>query len=144
MWLHRNQTIIIKICMSTVKEITGGKTINARGLYSSDMIVMLCLTLCIECNQKPLLDEVLDAVICRLRVVPFNSKYVERAEYDALPDEEKVNTYVKNTYYKSEEFGALYNQALFQILKPYAKAFYDNKCELPDVPAECAKEIGII
>jgi phage/plasmid-associated DNA primase len=145
--LHKKRYVVAqepdhnkKICMSAVKEITGGKKINARALYSSKMDVLLCLSLCIECNQKPLLDEVLDAVIRRLRVVPFITKSVEQAEYDALPEDERVNVNVKNTYYKSIEFQEKFKQAFFEILKPYAKAFYENNCELPDVPAECAKE----
>ena len=146
--LHKKRYVVAqepdhnkKFSMGVIKDITGGKTINARTLYSDGKnLVFLCLTLCIECNTKPPMDEVLDAVIRRLRVIPFITKSVEQAEYDALAVNDRVNVNVKNTYYKSVEFQEKFKQAFFEILKPYAKAFYANNCELPPVPPECAKE----
>ena len=47
-----------KINTSTLRELTGGEEINARGLYSDNTKVNLNLSFVMECNDKPKLDEI--------------------------------------------------------------------------------------
>jgi phage/plasmid-associated DNA primase len=129
-----------KLSCNAIKEITGDKTINARQLYCGDTKTELTLTLCIECNEKPMLDEVIQAIVRRVRVIPFITQSIEKEEYDKLPESERVNINIRNPAYKTDEFQDKYKQAMFAILLDKFKGFYNNNCELPLVPETCAKE----
>jgi len=106
-----------KIVCATLKEITGEKTINARGLYSSKTKTTLQNTTILEANTIPDFDEVNDAMDRRVRAVPFESKAVDADTYNALDPEMRQNIFIANPYYKSDEFQHKYKQALFCILK---------------------------
>jgi hypothetical protein len=56
----------LRICCSTLKELTGDKTIYARQLYSGNCNSKLSLSLLFECNDMPKLDEVNDATVRRI------------------------------------------------------------------------------
>jgi len=124
-----------KICCSTLKEITGDKTINVRELYSSKCSINLRNTTLIEANEIPSVDEVNDAVSRRLRTIPFTSRYVEKSVYDSLED--KTNVFIADSFYKTDEFQNAYKQALFDLLIPRFKTFVDNKHSLPPQPKCC-------
>jgi phage/plasmid-associated DNA primase len=124
-----------KICCSTLKEITGDKTINVRELYSSKCSINLKNTTLIEANEIPAVDEVNDAVSRRLRTIPFTSRYVEKSVYDSLED--KTNVFIADSYYKTDEFQNANKQALFELLIPRFKSFVDNKHSLPPQPKCC-------
>ena len=124
-----------RICCSTLKEITGDKTINVRELYSSKCSINLRNTTLIEANEIPAVDEVNDAVSRRLRIIPFTSRYVEKSVYDSLDD--KTNVFIADSYYKTDEFQNAYKQALFDLLIPRFKSFIDNKHSLPPQPKCC-------
>ena len=64
-----------KMCSSTLKELTGDKNINSRMNYSNDCEITLCLSLFLECNALPKLDEVNDAIERRIRTIPFVSSF---------------------------------------------------------------------
>jgi P4 family phage/plasmid primase-like protien len=128
-----------KINTSMMKDLTGGNQIKARALYSNDCNVFLRLSLILECNKKPALDEVDPAVERRINEVEFKSKFVEKDVYNTLPEEEKQTSFLRNSYYKTPEFKDKYKQALFQLLiEPYRK-FKDNKYELV-VPDQVRKK----
>jgi putative DNA primase/helicase len=128
-----------KINTSMMKDLTGGNQIKARALYSNDCNVFLRLSLVLECNKKPALDEVDPAVERRINEVEFKSKFVEKDVYDTLPEEEKKTTFLRKSYYKTPKFKDKYKQALFQLLiDPYRK-FKDNKYELV-VPDQVRKK----
>jgi P4 family phage/plasmid primase-like protien len=128
-----------KINTSMMKDLTGGNQIKARALYSNDSNVFLRLSLILECNKKPALDEVDPAVERRINEVEFKSKFVEKDVYNSLSEEEKKTTFLRNGYYKTPEFKDKYKQALFQLLlEPYRK-FKDNKYELV-VPDQVRKK----
>ena len=55
-----------------MKELTGDSTINSRSLYSDNCKVDINLTLVLECNELPKMDEVNDAIIRRTRVIPLS------------------------------------------------------------------------
>jgi len=128
-----------KINTSMMKDLTGGNQIKARALYSNDCNVFLRLTLVLECNKKPALDEVDPAVERRINEVEFKSKFVEKDVYDTLLEEEKKTTFLRNSYYKTPEFKDKYKQALFQILIGSYRLFKDNKYELV-VPDQVRKK----
>ena len=60
---------------NTLKELSGGKQINARGLYSKNTETILHATNIILCNNIPKLDDVDEAISQRLLVVPFRSLF---------------------------------------------------------------------
>lgn len=124
-----------KICCSTLKEITGDKTLNVRDLYSSKCSINLKNTTLIEANEIPSVDEVNDAIFRRLRTIPFLSQYVTADVYETLDD--KLNVFVANSYYKTDEFQDNYKQALFILLIQRFKAFVDNNHSLPNQPKKC-------
>ena len=136
-----------KICMSAVKELTGGNKINARMNYSNDMNTTLCGTHIMECNQRPKLDGRLDeSVVRRVQDIPFVSTFTEDKE---LLANAKVlqNIYPANRYYKSEEFKSEYKFALFKILIEYIQDFHTkhgksvcDKFDAPDIIIQRSKE----
>ena len=113
-----------------MKELTGGTEIKARLNYSNDNSVILCLTLFFECNNKPKLDEVGDAMDGRIFDIFFPNKFVEQDKYEKLTDEEKKTNFIKNVHYKTMEFKNEYRQALFILLSRYHKKYLDNKREI--------------
>ena len=125
-----------KICTATLKEITGDKVINARMNYSNNCVTKLYLTLVMECNELPPLDEVGGGVERRIRAVPFTSKAVSADTYHALAD--TTGYILANPYYKTTEFQQQHRQALFTLLLPYWAAFQKNNYSMPNSPAECS------
>jgi len=119
-----------RICCSTLKELTGDKTINARGLYSSNCNIFLNLSLFLECNDLPKLDEVNDATNRRIRTINFISKFVENKErYEELKD--KPNVYLGDMYYKSEAFQDKFKHVFIQkLLFKYWPIFQKNNYKL--------------
>jgi phage/plasmid-associated DNA primase len=106
-----------RICAPTPKEITGDKTLNARKNYSNDCGVSLLLTLILQCNDLPPIDEVNDEIQRRIRTILFVSKFVSKELLDDLED--KTNLFEANKFYKSDEFRENFKQALIQILLKY-------------------------
>jgi len=103
-----------RCCASTIKELTGDSTINARGLYDGETDKKICATFVMECNVKPRLDEITEAVVRRIRVVPFVTTAVDKTDYDLMDD--KTGYVIKNDVYATDEFRVEYRQALFSIL----------------------------
>jgi phage/plasmid-associated DNA primase len=123
-----------KINCATVKELTGGKDINARLNHSNNTETNLNLTLIVECNDKPKLSDVGDGMKRRVLDIPFNSSFVDKCMYDKLDDEFKSNTFISNGFYKSIEFRNKYKQALFLLLTEY---YYEyNKYGSLNIPDE--------
>jgi hypothetical protein len=112
-----------KIVCATLKEITGEKTINARGLYSSKTKTTMVNTTVLEANTIPDFDEVNDAMDRRTRVIPFEAKAVDKDTYDSLDADMRNNIFVADPYYKSDAFQHKFKQALFNILTEKFVAF---------------------
>jgi phage/plasmid-associated DNA primase len=136
--LHRKRLVITRepdskssINGATIKEITGGSDINSRGLYSSNTKTKLNLSLIMECNDKPKLDEANDAMARRILDIPFKNRFVDKNIYDELDEDEKTNTFLINSEYKTKEFKEKYRQALFLILCDYHKEYIKNNRSLP-------------
>ena len=123
---------------ATIKEITGGTEINARLNFSNDTKTNLNLTFILECNQKPKLNEVNDALSRRILDIPFKNKFVDEITFDNLDDDEKKNTFLINYYYKTKEFKEKYKYCMFLLLAEYYKKFNDNNRKL-NIPSEILK-----
>ena len=116
-----------KINCATLKELVGGTEINARTLYSDKTTTNLCMTFIMECNEKPKLNETSDALSRRIIDIPFKSRFVDKKVYDKLNEEQKINTAIINSYYKTKEFKEKYKTVLFLILKDYFYRYYKSK-----------------
>ena len=129
-----------KICTSTMKELTGDSTINSRSLYSDNCKVELNLTLVLECNELPKMDEVNDAIIRRTRVIPFNSKFVDQNTYNTLDKQEieDNNIFPGSNHFISTEFQNQYKQGLIMILFEQFKKYVSNDFKLGKVPDMCS------
>ena len=116
---------------ATIKEITGGTELNARLNYSNDTKTILNLSFILECNDKPKLNEVNDALSRRILDIPFKNKFVDKDIYDELDEQDKKTTFLINKYYKTNEFKNNYKQTLFLILTEYYKEYFNNGSNLP-------------
>jgi phage/plasmid-associated DNA primase len=124
---------------STIKELTGDKDINARTLYSGNTETKLALSLLMECNDMPIIDETGGGVGRRLVAVPFVLKALEEKDFNNLSEEDKISGKyaLQNTEYITDEFRTKYKQALFMILLDYFKEFVKNKSNIPSPPKDC-------
>ena len=149
--LHNKRFVLVqepdkkhKINCSSIKELTGDKWINCRTLYSTLCVVLLALTLVMECNDLPQLDETGDAMARRIDVTPFDSRFVNQHRYDELSDEEKASGtfHIGNPYYESDNFQDQHKQALMEILFEHFKIFQANGYIMkpPKEVIECANE----
>jgi len=106
-----------KIQVGTMKELTGGGTLNARGLYQTDCEVHLYLTAIMEYNttSKPTLSgDIDDAIQRRLRVCEFDQKFKSRK--NGILEEGYREA---NPLYKTPQFKTQYRCALFKYLLRY-------------------------
>ena len=98
---------------SIIKELTGGGSISARGLYESTCAKELNLTLIVECNKRPLFkEEPTDADARRIVDLLFRSSFVSN---DELLDDDKY-IFKANTSFKTKEFQEKHKFALLKIL----------------------------
>ena len=123
---------------NTIKEITGGSELNARVIYSKDTKVNLELTFILECNEKPKLNEINDALRRRVIDVLFGQKFVDQQEYDdeianKTPEEIEIikkKIGIVDSVYKQKKFKDMNKCMMFNILAEYYKKFSDNKRQL--------------
>lgn len=128
-----------RICASTMKELTGDASINCRTLYSTDTKTNLHLTLMLECNAMPKLDEVNDAIQRRIVVVPFVMKFVDETVWNAHDEASRVanNMVLGNSYYKTDEFRIKYIQALMVVLMRKFDGFRERGYKFSTLPDAC-------
>lgn len=105
-----------KLCGATIKELSGGESINARMNYSNDTSVTLTATHIMECNAKPKIDTNGEALTRRLMDIPFISTFTNDPD---ILSKELDNVYKGNTYYKSKPFKAEFKTVLFDYLINY-------------------------
>ena len=117
-----------KINTSTIKELTGDKELNCRTLYSTDTRTRLKITLLMECNDLPQLDESGDAMARRIDVSPFDSRFMTYDRYNELTEEElgTGKYHLANPEYESSEFVDTHKQALMEILMEHFKIFQND------------------
>lgn len=112
--------------LSAIKELTGGKGICARKLYSNEDKVDLVGTHILELNKKcPMVGDLGDSIMRRLRDIPFVSTYTTDTELLKRRDELN-NVFKANPYYKTIEFQNEFKYALFIYLTRYCKRWEDK------------------
>ena len=89
--------------VSTLKEITGGEEINARGIYKSDTTVNLNATNIIMCNDIPPLDDPDEAMGNRLIVIEFRAMFRTPEKIAEYPKDTPY-LHLVDTYYKEKKF----------------------------------------
>lgn len=118
----------IKLSNSLLRELTGGGKISARKIYSDNEKTILQMTLLLECNKKPLMEEEpQESDMRRIIDLFFGSKFTD--------EKEKINNtniFEKNTYYIEEEFRDKYKYALMKILFEHNKNHYKKKLIVPE------------
>jgi hypothetical protein len=146
--LHKKRLVIgreppkkqnVKLSNSILKELTGGSGISARKIYSDNEKTLLCLTLILECNKKPLLEEEPEeADMRRIIDLLFESKFV-----DVNDNENKINNiniFEKNSYYVQDEFREKYKYALMRILFDNNRDHYKKNLIIPEKVKKRTKE----
>ena len=123
-----------RIVSSTIKELTGDKTLNARLNHSNDCNVNLKLSFFLECNDIPLIDEVGDAVVRRLRFNVFSSLFVNKDTYETLDEEQRKSIFLGNPLYKDDKWQDKFKCVLFDILREKFKIFKKNEYILDEQP----------
>ena len=128
-----------RLNLSNIKQLTGENTINARGLYQSNCIVILLSVLILECNKKPKIDgRVDDSLIRRFVNVFFESIFTNKEHLLQFP-----NYHRANPAYKTDEWQEGHKRALFDYLLTYdyidiyepksiQDSTYDYLCENDD------------
>ena len=101
------------IRMNTAKELTGCDTLNARGLYQSNTITNLLLTLVIEVNQRPELSGRMDnAILNRLIDVNFVNTFTDNPALINNVDYFPENRLFKRFDFKKQHYCALFKYIL--------------------------------
>ena len=120
-----------KINSTTIREITGGSKLSARLCHSNCTDVNLSLTFVLECNNKPLFDEVTDADVRRLMELLFEARFKLKADYDQLDEDEKEKYCVGDPLFKTDKWKDENKQALFELLREYYMGFKQNGIVVP-------------
>ena len=151
--LHNKRLVITSepdskktINSSTAKSLTGNQTLNCRGLYSSNCLTWLALTLLLECNKQPNFDEVNDAILRRLDVIPFVSSFKDPDAYEEFKQSVDGNdptehlVFKADPYFKSNQFKEDNRQALIEKLFIRFEKFRKDGYVFVDVPEQCKEE----
>ena len=130
-----------KVCSSTIKELTGNEKINVRDNYgnSKNCGIKINMTLLLECNDPPSLDETGDGMSRRVRAIPFNSRFVSKEDYDPTDP----NNFIKDISYTTPKFRNEYKQAFTSILMEHFKTFKTNDFNISESPPECKKTTSL-
>jgi hypothetical protein len=137
--IHKKRYIVfrepparLKFQNSIIKEITGGGTFSARGLYDSNTTKDLNNTTICECNDKPAFsDEITNADVRRIIDIYFRASFTDNKD---LVDENN-HIYKANPEYKTPEFKHKYKFALFKILTDQHKKYLANNSILTIAPS---------
>lgn len=123
------------IKISTIKYITGGNNINARGLYSSKTDISICPSMFLMCNDIPKLDTVDDAIKERLVIISFDSLFRE-ADYFVENEVEvgKNDIFMADDSVKHKDFLSKIKLPFMNILLNYFKIFKNNGFKLGTLP----------
>lgn len=123
---------------NTLKELSGGNQLNARGLYMTSTDTVLHNTTIIQCNKIPQLDNVDEAISHRLVVIPFRALF-RKPEDIALMPKDTEYVYEVNNYYKEDEFLNDMKLPFINVLLKYYKEFKDDGRVLKGMPESIKK-----
>lgn len=121
-----------------IKEITGGKTVNARALYSKNTITTLHGTHILLCNTIPSLDIIDEAISQRMIVIPFRAMFRKPEDIALMPENKYVKTI--DSYYKTQDFINKYKLPFLHILLKYFKKFKEDGYLLKNIPLSIKNE----
>lgn len=111
-----------KLNVATIKELTGGKEINARLNYSNNTKCNLKATHILECNERPKLSgKIDDAVVRRLIDIPFRATFTKNPE-DYAGD----YIFQGNDTVKTDSFQQEHKSALFNIIMEHWKLYLES------------------
>ncbi len=125
------------INVATMKELTGGGEINARGLYSSKTTTTLEAILVVEANEKPSLngsDADSNALKERTRDILFESSFTAKTD-EEVDEDNKI--FKQEPYYKTYEFQKNHCCALLNYIMQYEGI---DKIYTPDCVAKRSQE----
>lgn len=113
-----------KLNAGTLKELTGGNKINARGIYSSNTDVNLKATHILECNDRPKIsnENIDNALIQRIIDLEFRSTFTKiRSQIN-----EENYIFEGDDNVKEKSFQEKYKFAFFNILIEYWTEYKNN------------------
>lgn len=111
--------------VSSLKNISGGDEINARGIYSANTNTRLCATNIIDCNEIPPLDKSDAAIDARIKLIPFNSRFLTPQDIAKLPSGTQ-NVYPVNDCYKKDEWQQPRRVAMLLLMIDGLRRMLDN------------------
>lgn len=118
---------------SVLKEISGGRSMNARGIYSTNTDRIIHCTNIILCNDIPKLDHVDKAMAMRLYVIPFRSQFLTQEQMDELP-EGAEHIYPVDGSFKEDKWLEENKIHFLNLLLEYYKKFMDDRHKLRNAP----------
>jgi hypothetical protein len=128
----------LKICCSTMKELTGDTDLNTRGLYQSETHITICPTLGLECNEPIPLDDTTGGSFIRYNAIAFLTVFISQAKYNELSEDRKPLFGILNPEYKTDAWRRAMRQALFIVLAGTPlRAVLDAGGALPPAPPVC-------
>lgn len=128
-----------KVITSTVKDMSGGKAINARGVYCSNTNTKLTCSIFMLSNELPLLDKVDKAMERRLVVFNFNTLFSMQEDLTKYKIKEGKNDdghyyYLANPYFQNMEFIEKVKLPMMNLLIQSFQKFQNNKYVLTEAP----------
>jgi phage/plasmid-associated DNA primase len=119
--------------------MTGGKCINARGLYETNTNTVLTGTIFMCSNELPKLDVVDDAIYRRLIVFNFKTLFKEEADLKKYNLKEGINEdgnayYIADSYFKSTEFIQTIKLPMMNLLIQHFKKFKIDGYNIKNIP----------
>ena len=113
-----------KINISTMKDLTGSNTLNARQLYSNETSITLRGTHILEANKTPKLKGQMDHSIKR-RVIDINFESTFTNDTELI--KYFKNHFPINPHYRTGEFRESHKNALFKYLSNFIQTFNETK-----------------
>ena len=115
-------------CKSTIKDLTGGKIVNARNLYSPNDQTEINGTFGCESNNNPLFDgSITYAEVRRVKLIKFKSRFTM--------DENEVNNekfiFKANDFYVQDEFHQKIKFAFLTLLFEHNKLIFKGQITIP-------------
>jgi P4 family phage/plasmid primase-like protien len=121
----------VRLCSNTIKELTGDREIQARGLYKSDTCVKLNFTLSGDTNAFPLLDAIDGGISRRIVPIPFEAIAVSQEDYDKAEDKSLI--VVKQLKFETERWHTENRIAMFHVLLDA----YEFEFDFSNMPEKC-------
>jgi P4 family phage/plasmid primase-like protien len=121
----------VRLCSNTIKELTGDREIQARGLYKSDTCVKLNFTLSGDTNAFPLLDCIDGGIERRIVPIPFEAIAVSQEDYDKAEDKKLI--VVKQLKFETERWHNENRIAMFHVLLDA----YEFEFDFSKMPEKC-------